>query len=307
VSLAWTTVVLLVLLLPGFLFFVGLYSHERVSRDVAPGSTLGELAGVVLISVVAHGILLPLIDWLAGYLVFLPVVSIKLLLSTLQLGSEHGPRPADLDAQLNGSVLWIVGYVILTSVTGFLGGSVVGRMIVRGEFRFAVKHAWVYDLLEADSAGGPVHAFVLTDVRQEEKVLMYRGFVKEFYVARDGTISYLVLKECQRYYMILAKKDIQTSATNLWQTIGSSHLPDGNAAEQRKWSWMVLAGKDVANVVFDAYSRVEYSDDGTTMLDEELQKMEEAESEAASEAPQPPAESAKTQTVKKKRTKPKRR
>jgi hypothetical protein len=55
VSLAWTTIVFLILPLPGFLFFVGLYFHERISRDVAPGSPLGQLAGAVLTAFVIHG------------------------------------------------------------------------------------------------------------------------------------------------------------------------------------------------------------------------------------------------------------
>jgi hypothetical protein len=56
-SLAWATVVLVVLLLPGILFCVAVYIPEQFTRDMAPKNALGQLAGVVLVSFVVHGLL----------------------------------------------------------------------------------------------------------------------------------------------------------------------------------------------------------------------------------------------------------
>ena len=53
-SIAWATVVIVVLLLPGFAFFWGLYSPNQVTREVSPASPLAQLAGVVIISFLFH-------------------------------------------------------------------------------------------------------------------------------------------------------------------------------------------------------------------------------------------------------------
>ena len=47
-SIAWATVVLVVLLLPGFVFFWGFYAPNQVTRETVPGSPLDQLAGVVI-------------------------------------------------------------------------------------------------------------------------------------------------------------------------------------------------------------------------------------------------------------------
>src|SRR5688500_2572058 len=53
-SIAWATVVIVVLLLPGFAFFWGFYAPNQVTREVSPASPLAQLAGVVVISFFAH-------------------------------------------------------------------------------------------------------------------------------------------------------------------------------------------------------------------------------------------------------------
>ena len=56
-SLAWSSLVILLLLLPGVLFFVGLYIPEQFTRETTERSPIGYVAGVMGISFVVHGIL----------------------------------------------------------------------------------------------------------------------------------------------------------------------------------------------------------------------------------------------------------
>src|SRR5215207_5233983 len=63
-SLAWSTVAILILLLPGFFFSLGLYAPERFARDIAPRNPLATLAAAVLVAFVSHAIL----SWASGAL-----------------------------------------------------------------------------------------------------------------------------------------------------------------------------------------------------------------------------------------------
>ena len=56
-SIAWGSLVLLVVLLPGVLFFVGLHIPEKFTRDAVEQSALGQLAAVLCVSLFAHGAL----------------------------------------------------------------------------------------------------------------------------------------------------------------------------------------------------------------------------------------------------------
>lgn len=55
-SIAWGSLVLLVVLLPGVLFFVGIYWPEQFTRESEPRSPLGQLAGALLVAFVVHGL-----------------------------------------------------------------------------------------------------------------------------------------------------------------------------------------------------------------------------------------------------------
>jgi hypothetical protein len=53
-SIAWSTVAVLALLLPGLFFSAGLSTPERFSRDLAPRNPVVALAAVVLVSMLVH-------------------------------------------------------------------------------------------------------------------------------------------------------------------------------------------------------------------------------------------------------------
>ncbi len=282
-SLVWTTVVLLILLLPGFLFFVGLYSKERMSRDVAPGSALTQLSGVALIAFFTHGVLYLALLPACHQISWLPCISIAGLASTMQITELKGVTLASLDLMYQHSAAWIFAYIMGTCAIGFLMGHRVANLVVNGRLRNVARHGWIYDLLAADTNGGLIHAFVLTHIREGNRVLTYRGYLRDFYFSPDGRIAYLVLKACRRYYLVLDEQFPRTTDPKDWKTIGATHGPDDPM--QRHWSYFMIEGEDIANVVFDAYRRLNFSASGRETLQQALTEVRNALRETPASRP----------------------
>lgn len=56
-SIAWGSLVLLIVLLPGVLFFVGLHIPEKFTRDTVEQGALAQLTAVLCVSLFVHGTL----------------------------------------------------------------------------------------------------------------------------------------------------------------------------------------------------------------------------------------------------------
>lgn len=266
-SLAWSTVALLVLLLPGFLFFVGLYLPERISRDVIPGGTLTQLGGIVLVAFFVHALLYAVLMSACGTLPWLPCISFDTALSTFSPDLKKGASPSVLAQNMGENRWWILAYFLGISGFGLVIGLGTGKLIVTGPFRFLAKHSWIYDLVDPDDSSFTL-AYVLTNVRTDNRILMYRGYLQEYCFTPDGKISYLVLMGCSRYYLKLESKKPVTTAAKDWLVVGKSS--DGLMADgsEKQWSFMVIEGEDIANVVFDRHA--------LTLTSEELSELETA-------------------------------
>jgi hypothetical protein len=144
VSIAWSTFAFLVLLLPGFLFFVGLYLPENFTRETAPRSPFGQLAATVLVAFAVHGLLFAL-SWSVN-VEWLPRVRLDYLLQLLQLDALNDREFAEIVRNIQRFRWWGFGYVIGTSLLGLWAGYETGCLIVRGPLRRLAEHAWVYDL-----------------------------------------------------------------------------------------------------------------------------------------------------------------
>jgi hypothetical protein len=144
VSIAWSTVAFLVLLLPGFLFFVGLYLPENFTRETAPRSAFGQLAATVLVAFLVHGLLYALswslsADWI-------PHVRLNYLLQLLQVEALTDREFAEIVRNIEEFRWWVFLYVIGTCLLGLWAGYETGCLIVGGPLRRLAEHAWVYDL-----------------------------------------------------------------------------------------------------------------------------------------------------------------
>lgn len=256
-SIAWSGIVLLVLLLPGFLFFIGLYFPEKFTREVVERSPLGQLAGSVLIAFVVHGVLYLLNAGLCG--ARLPCIDLTRVLDAIALDSAKNPDAIpSVAASLSSFPGWIFFYVLLASTLGVLAGWGTGTLVVKGPLRVLVQHRWVYDL-KVDDGDVLTVAYVLSRVSHEKNHLLYRGFLKAFGLQKDGRFSYLILTNVVRYYMCLEEGKPVTTTSDKWIVIGetSGHgdavHPGPSHGRRRDRSYFNIDGSDIANVIFDRY------------------------------------------------------
>lgn len=123
-----------------------------------------------------------------------------------------------------------------------------GRLSVLGQ------HAWVNRLTVGDQY---TTAWVLTNIRHEQHILIYRGFVQAAHLRKDGTFAYIVLSGVRKLYLTLtADGAITTSGRS--QLVGEKtrEVEQNETIEARKRfvdSSLVIEGEDIANVMFDRY------------------------------------------------------
>jgi len=268
-SLAWSTLVVVVLLLPGVLFFLGLFLPERFSRDIAARNPLAELGAAVFVSFAVHGCLFAVLHAPANR--SLPRPDLAIALAVLQ-PPRHPEHLESLAEDLTRRAPWVVGYVMATSGIGVLLGVLVGWGIASDELglRRLARHSWVYDLVSSDP-GNLAFAYVLTSIKHDDRILMYRGGLKAFGLAPDGRFTYLVLTECSRYLMELKAPAPTTTPPGSWHVIGTGGETSGVNVDPTLSNVFVIEAKDIANVVFH---RILVS--GVEEAEEELRREVEA-------------------------------
>ena len=143
-SIAWSTIAFLVLLLPGFLFLVGIYLPENFTRETAPKSALGQLAATVLIALFVHGTVYVISQSLPFR--WLPNIDLEQVLHLLQVEPLPHAEFLSIVASIERYRVWILVYLVATSALGLFLGRELGCLIVSGRFRGLAEHAWVYDL-----------------------------------------------------------------------------------------------------------------------------------------------------------------
>src|SRR5688572_25393628 len=57
-SLAWATLYLVLFLLPGIAFLIGVYSHDRYSRELGKGGTISDFGLATVLAILVHLLLL---------------------------------------------------------------------------------------------------------------------------------------------------------------------------------------------------------------------------------------------------------
>src|SRR3954454_12728999 len=120
-SLAWTTVLIVALILPGLGFFVGYWSQERYSREIIRSSAIGEIGMAVFMAAAIHLIALAALYLWAGFEIdtfLVPLVDV-----------EHKP-PWLMFQQAFRRLVPAVIYILVTTVLAFGGGLIIARMVM---------------------------------------------------------------------------------------------------------------------------------------------------------------------------------
>lgn len=179
-------------------------------------------------------------------------MDVRGVLTALTLEQEQAAIPSVAE-NVHRFRWWIFAYLMLTSGAGVAAGFATGRLVVNGKLRGLTQHGWVYDLTVADNL---TVAYVVTHIREGDRVLMYQGFLRGFALQRDGRFSYVVLTDVLRGYLRLGERPVTRSHDEL-RPIGASGLAMRSHAGQkarysrRERSYFVIEGEDIANAVFD--------------------------------------------------------
>ena len=290
-SIAWATVVLVVLLLPGFVFFWGFYAPNQVTRETVPGSPLGQLAGVVILGFFVHAGAYALINSGAicrspagAWFERVPCVDFDALAALLRIDgvTPQGRQLPSLNAMLDANSGWILGYFAAIAALSFTAGFAVGKLVERGTIPLT-RHRYLFMLEEGRRSGegqksrSPgsearmVRAHVLSRTAHEELVLIYDGILRDFYSKADGTISYIVLRGARcGAVKITSESPSRAGTTSAMDPTGS-----GDAST----ALLVLTSEDIANVYFEHLSAVTQEPGEEKALDEALRKLDSQASE----------------------------
>ena len=250
-SLAWATIALILFLLPGIFFFIGLASYERLSREIIRSSVVSEVAMASAIAIGIH---------------FLSISTLSALgfrLSQfIEPLAEYSKISTDVFVQrasdrLMPTTLYLGG----TTLVGFCFGLIVAINIVSGRLKRLAHHKWVYDIIDIDRKGGIVTAFVMTTIIDDSRIIMYKGRVHDIFLGPEGSVAYLVLKNCFRYYMTF--KDGELITSRQLELFGAAQ----GTRPAHVWDRLLIEGSNIANVLFDSTPEIKAQAEGKQALD----------------------------------------
>jgi len=251
----WATVAVVALLLPGVTFFHGFYSKERYSRELIRSNAIGEVGMALFVALLIHFLLWTLLSVAFGF-----DASFWLRPMT----DSEIPNWLLLDHAIR-RLWWALVYVLIASAVAWPIGYIIAKSIMFGRLRqhFAT-HPWAYDLI-ADKNTRVVRAYVLTTAVESDRALMYSGHLESFYLDADGCFSYLVLKNCHRYYMMLGGDKPSTGER--------SPLFRDEDDDAREWEHLVISGENIANVLFDPLGTIQETKAADARLREMLNEL----------------------------------
>lgn len=250
-SIAWTTIVVLFLLSPGFLFFLGLLSPDRLSRDVTSHNIYGQLASVVIISLFVHTLLLLSLQLLGQYCANLREIDLSVLFALLQFEQADNVSLSRISDTLQNNLVWILLYSIFSVAIGFYIGVCTSHLILdHGLFHGWLPHRWAIELQVTNKNPRLVYAYVMTKIHFQDNILMYYGLVKETYINKDGTLNYIVLDGADRYYIPITPQNPHTQTMEHDQ---QSHVGLAQSGSGESANFLVIDGEDIANVVYQVF------------------------------------------------------
>ncbi|MGJ4893729.1 hypothetical protein ACQR2B_06845 [Bradyrhizobium oligotrophicum] len=245
--MAWTTIVIIALLFPGVFFFLGLSSTERFSREVVRSSAIGDVGLAVLVSLLLH---------LVAYAILSPAGFD--LAHFLEPALQYDKSP-NLAAVIT-SVVWAASYTIVMAGAGYLVG------VCAATLPFLARHKWI-TTVNRSMQDGIVTAYVMTTTVQNGRALMYKGVLSEFYLTLDGSLTYVILKSCSRFFMTMDGD--RPTTTEQYNLFGSAT----DRRDKQSWDYLFIDAKNIANVLFDPSPEIKTTNAGNEALEKALAEL----------------------------------
>jgi hypothetical protein len=161
---------------------------------------------------------------------------------------------------------------------------------------FLITHKWINQVRLAMKSG-LVTAYVMTNTVENNKVLMYKGILAEFYQQKEGKFEYVVLKSCSRYFMTFDQAAPKTGE-QLQLFASQIGRPEG------VWDFLQIEGANIANILFDPSPQIVETKQGTAALDTALaniNRLVDAAKAAAEAAANNPPQSSPVMSVERRR------
>jgi hypothetical protein len=250
-SLAWATIFIVIFLLPGILYHAGLYSRDRIPRDVIRTGVVGEIAAAVFLSIIIH-----LLGWTTLRWFGVSTGDVVEPLAQIAAGPPERWGPI-LDRMAFPFGLYVIG----AGAGGFAAGWAMART---GLF---ATHKWAVELKTSKDA--LVTAYVMTNTVLDDKVLMYRGGLTEFYLKPDGSISYIVLNDCRRFSMSPQGEELRAGRQLSLFDKQDEHAP-------RTWSRFAIDSASISNILFEKSPALSETKAGQEALRKALEDLEKA-------------------------------
>lgn len=253
-SVAWTTILIVVLLSPGVFFFIGYSTRERYAREIVKSSAIADIGWAILLAIIIHLLAWGLLAGLVGY---------DLAADVKQIADyEQMPRWLLVDQGVK-RIVPIALYIVFTALAGLGAGCLFSWAITRGLLQFLATHKWINQVMWSMKKG-LVTAYIMTTIKENKRVLMYKGILAEFYLSPDGKFTYLILKSCSRFFMKF-EEDAPTTTVQLQLFgAGQDHRP------QQIWDYLLIDGSNVANVLFDPSPQIRETSAGGQLLNAEM-------------------------------------
>jgi hypothetical protein len=265
---AWVGFLIVALLLPGVAFFLGFWARERYSREVIKSSAVGDVGSAIFFALAIH---------LAFWAIFSFLFGFNLSFSLRPLADDTLPMWLALDLGL--ARLWFaLWYLLGSTVLGFFAGMATGWLVMSGPLRGLATHKWIFDILKLRGSKGVVTVYVMTTTVENNKALMYKGHLEEFYLDGDGRFTYVVLKNAFRYFMSFEHEIPMTSKQkSLFQP----------SPLKRQWDYLMIDGSNIANILFDPSGDIIETDAGTRKLDTAIERLGGGSAKQPTLGPQP--------------------
>ena len=256
-NIAWATIAILALILPGVFFFIGLSIYERLPREIIRSGVVSEVALAAVVAIFLHTIFISVLS-ATGF-------RLNSLITLITSEYSSGMAAPGLTRAISDCLLSVALYLLVTAAVGFALGYLVALGIVTGRLRFLARHKWIYDVIKADRKRAIVTAYVMTKVVLDNKVLMYRGRVHEVFLGNEGAVSYIILRNCSKFYMTFAAQGLVSS--------DQKELFDHHA-QDRIWDYLLIEGENISNILFDpARLRIAETPAGKRALNKQLEEL----------------------------------
>jgi hypothetical protein len=189
-NLTITTLTVLLLLLPGVGFIVGVNFSDKNIREIVFRNTPAEIGYVISVSLIIH-------------LVFAFLFSdFNAAAVATKLGSlihDHDDVDPALIARGRDFLKVALAYCLVTALAGLAPGWLLGQFVRLGRLTFFVKHKWMLDLIGRRKRHvfygrvllSPIFA---TGDSKGQSAITIEGILSDTYFAADGTLLYLVFR-----------------------------------------------------------------------------------------------------------------